>query len=704
MAWNETAFLAGLADLLSAGGDSDGRGAAALERAAARIRAGAPPVTCRVVPFVRGRRPTDEAAHPGLGSSDQVAMLLADAEPGRTNRAYVLYDLPSGLESLSVDVTLTLAGPDGADTPVPVAGWNHRVVEPTVLELDPDGRARLRPAREDDHTLALAIEPEVDLARAPDASDCFGFDQRFLQKLVVQLRISDEGVPLAASHTSLDVCSVRWLGSLYQRILERLVTPDAAQQAGRAGRPDPGPTYHPWFPVLWIGQEKLALYNRALISDIVDKEHHLTQPAWLLRVGIYLELLTCLGIIEAVREEVGDLLDPRERDVFDNAPHYAAIRERIDPQAWRSVWSLKEIAFPTHGIPRAGPVSALNLLRKKRATLRFLEVHHEDLKAAIALAGANLENAQETWQRVFRDAERAVLRKTAEAFPELGFLPAQAREFVLWHSKGRLKVGRRLHIPTGIGRLMADQDGLFHSASEQYRASMNEVAETAKGKGLMDHTGDECVPPAVSLVAAVRRRDAAAVELLQRVDGYVGPPEVADAQPATEPPLEDAIELLEQVPIFRVLSSEQVVELAKTSRALTLGPTQRFVIQGQPGSSMFVIADGEVEVVVRQPDGHDIVVDTMGRGEVVGEMSLLTGEARSATVRAADGALVYEVGRRQFEPLLQANPQWIDELAEIIGHRLNDRYAYLASLATQTPLRERLRRAWIRDPPGHGRD
>ena len=54
-----------------------------------------------------------------------------------------------------------------------------------------------------------------------------------------------------------------------------------------------------------------------------------------------------------------------------------------------------------------------------------------------------IENAQETWQRVFRDAERAVLRKTAEAFPELGFLPAQAREFVLWHSKGRLKVGRR---------------------------------------------------------------------------------------------------------------------------------------------------------------------------------------------------------------------------------------------------------------------
>jgi hypothetical protein len=274
---------------------------------------------------------------------------------------------------------------------------------------------------------------------------------------------------------------------------------------------------------------------------------------------------------------------------------------------------------------------------------------------------------------------------------------------VLWHRRGRFELGRRLHIPTGIGRLIGDQDGLFHSASRQYRASMNEVAETAKVKGLMDHTGDVCIPPTVSLVAAVDRRDAATVELLQRVDGYGGLPEVAKARPATSPPLEDAVELLEQVPIFRVLSPEQVLELAKTSRALTLGPTQRLVIQGQPGTSLFVVADGEVEVVLRQPDGHDIVVDTMGRGEVVGEMSLLTGEVRSATVRAADGALVYEVGRRQFEPLLHANPQWLDELEEIMDHRLNGRSAYLASLASQTPLRERLRRAWIGAPPRDGR-
>ena len=44
--------------------------------------------------------------------------------------------------------------------------------------------------------------------------------------------------------------------------------------------------------MLTIGGDKAALYTDALVADIVGKEYHLTDPAWLLRVGVYLELLT----------------------------------------------------------------------------------------------------------------------------------------------------------------------------------------------------------------------------------------------------------------------------------------------------------------------------------------------------------------------------------------------------------------------------
>jgi len=69
----------------------------------------------------------------------------------------------------------------------------------------------------------------------------------------------------------------------------------------------------------------------------------------------------------------------------------------------------------------------------------------------------------------------------------------------------------------------------------------------------------------------------------------------------------------------------------------------------------------------------------MRRDCVIGEMSLLTGEPRSATVRAFDGALVYEVGRRQLQPLLTARPELYEALQG----------AMLARLETQQSLLER---------------
>ena len=300
-----------------------------------------------------------------------------------------------------------------------------------------------------------------------------------------------DGAVVAADEAVLDVCDVRTFGTLYARLVDRLVKPDTRRQARQARVSDPGVRYHPWYPVLTIGGDKAALYTEAVVADIVGKEYHLTDPAWLLRVGVYLELLTCIGIVEAVRPDVGDLLTPDEREAYETSDVFAEIRERINPDGWREVWGKRRISFPGFGSPRLGPVSALNLMRKRDATLRFLHVHHEDLKHAIELAGPNHVNSQETWQRVFRDAERAVMRQAGRAFPELGFLPAPARELVLWQRLG-----------------FAGQQGLYPTACNQYRASMNAVADWAKAHGLMDHAGSGVraggVEPAGRPASAIR--------------------------------------------------------------------------------------------------------------------------------------------------------------------------------------------------------
>jgi CRP-like cAMP-binding protein len=641
----------------------------------------------RIVPFVRGRRPTDEAARPGLGSSDPAALILGP-RPAE-NRAYVLFSLPEGSAGMTVDVTLAFTGPDGSVSPGTVPGWHRRPLE--LRCFDERGDGSLRPARPDDTQFVLALSPERDLwpgdawdwsdlgaevrRDAAGDEDPYGFGHRFLQKVAVELRLLDGASCLATSSTTLDVCDVRRLGSLYSRLIERLVAPDTERQAAAAGVEDPGRAYHPWFPVLLIGSDKAALYTRALVSDIVDKQRYLADPAWLVRVGLHLELLTCLGIAEAVRDDVGDLLTPAERAAFDS-PRFDAIRQRLDVGAWREVWALREIAFPRRGIPRAGPVSLLNLLSKKRATLKFLHIHHQDLKRAIELAGPNPYSAQETWHRVFRDAERAVMRQTPAAFPELGYLPAPARELVLWHRLGGREARRRPRVPKAVAGLMRNQDGLFPAACTQYRMSMNSVAAWAGDRSLMNIAGRECVPWRASLLEAYMNTPER-VAALQRRDGYGERLDVSEASAATEPPLEDAEKLFALVPIFRTLDPAQLRALARSARPLALGPGERFVVQGDEGTSLFVVADGEVEVVLRRRHGPDMHVDTMSRGAVVGEMSLLTGEPRSATVRAADTALVYEIGWRQYAPLLRAHPEWIDELAGIMELRLRERLASL---------------------------
>jgi cyclic nucleotide-binding protein len=472
------------------------------------------------------------------------------------------------------------------------------------------------------------------------------------------------------------------------------VGPDADRQAAAAGVPSPGPAYHPWFPALVIGADKAALYTRALVQDITGSGQHLSDPGWLLRVGLNLEFLTFLGVCEAVKDDVGDLLTEAERAAFDDGECFADLRSRVDARAWREVWELRRIAFPRRGVPRAGPVALTNLLAKKRATLRFLEVHHADLRHAIELAGRNHHNAQETWQRVFRDAERAVLRRTPGAFPELGFLSEPARDFVLWHRRGRFELGRTVRLPGAVTALFADQDGLFGSASCQYRASMNEVADWAKRQGLMDHTGIECVPRQVSLLEA-RVNQPHRVATLQRRDGY-GPDLEVDAElpAAFQRPAREFEGLLAALPLFAVLPPDELAAVACTARPLTLGPTERLVVQGQEGGSLFVVAEGDVEVLVRRADGADVAVDTMGKGAVVGEMSLLTGERRSATVRAIEGAVVYEIGARQYGPCLRRHPELVAELAAIMRARLDERRETLLTYdAEGDDLIGRIRRA-----------
>ncbi len=138
-------------------------------------------------------------------------------------------------------------------------------------------------------------------------------------ELRADVRLTRDGVPFAACDAAVDVCDARRFGSLYRRVLERVVVPDTDRQREYARLATLDVSHHPWFPVLTFGADKADLYTRALVGDIVHGNRNLTDPRWLLRVGLYLEVLACLDIFEAVRDDVGDLLTPVERRAWETS-------------------------------------------------------------------------------------------------------------------------------------------------------------------------------------------------------------------------------------------------------------------------------------------------------------------------------------------------------------------------------------------------
>jgi hypothetical protein len=334
------------------------------------------------------------------------------------------------------------------------------------------------------------------------SADTFSLAHLFHRRLRIELEpCAGEGV-LTRNPSQVELYDTGQFGSLYRRLMERLVQPDTVAQATRLGLGTLSERFHPWFPVLAIGMDKARLYMEAIENDAAWHTVHLPDPRWLMRVGLYLELLTCLGIIEAVRPEYPELLSPEEQHALETVPALAAVRKHLDVGAWREVWALRPIARPSR-LLRAAPVGPGNLLRKRRATLAFLEAHHEDLKRAIALAGPVRGDASETWRRVFRDAERAVLGHGEAVFPELQALPASWRGFALWHQCGDFSAQGLGRVPARLSRGLGDRDGVFASACRQYRRSMNEVAHWARERGLMAYAGQECISSGASLIEAL---------------------------------------------------------------------------------------------------------------------------------------------------------------------------------------------------------
>ena len=127
-----------------------------------------------------------------------------------------------------------------------------------------------------------------------------------------------------------------------------------------------------------------------------------------------------------------------------------------------------------------------------------------------------------------------------------------------------------------------------------------------------------------------------------------------------------AADQLAQLDLFKPLSSEARSTLASASHEHIFAAGESIVRQDAAGDSMFVLMKGQARVVL-EPAGQEVAV--IPSGGFFGEMSMLTGDRRSATVKALDDVTVLEISAQDFRELALANPGLVDHISTIMTDR-----------------------------------
>jgi CRP/FNR family transcriptional regulator, cyclic AMP receptor protein len=129
----------------------------------------------------------------------------------------------------------------------------------------------------------------------------------------------------------------------------------------------------------------------------------------------------------------------------------------------------------------------------------------------------------------------------------------------------------------------------------------------------------------------------------------------------------DVVEILRSAAIFAELPDDALARLAARCVRRTYGRNQFLWYQGDDGAHLVVIASGLVKVV-SSPQGGEVVLTTLGPGGISGELAVLDGSPRSASVVAAEPTTVLLLTRATVLDMLNRYPSVLDALLRSLGN------------------------------------
>jgi small-conductance mechanosensitive channel/CRP-like cAMP-binding protein len=130
---------------------------------------------------------------------------------------------------------------------------------------------------------------------------------------------------------------------------------------------------------------------------------------------------------------------------------------------------------------------------------------------------------------------------------------------------------------------------------------------------------------------------------------------------------------LRGVDFLRVLDDDEMQILASAVRVRQFGVGEALIREGEDGDTFYIIRRGVVDVTANGADGKPIHLNELTRPAFFGEMALMTGETRNATIRARTDVELLEMSRDGFTELFKTHPEAAAQMSEIIAARLNQR-------------------------------
>ena len=129
-------------------------------------------------------------------------------------------------------------------------------------------------------------------------------------------------------------------------------------------------------------------------------------------------------------------------------------------------------------------------------------------------------------------------------------------------------------------------------------------------------------------------------------------------------------EVLKKVPFFQALDQEAIHYVVDKLKYKAYQKEEVICHAGDPGDKMFIIINGQVKVAVYSPDNEENVIAHLGSGDHFGEMALLTGEPRSASVITTQAAEMFILDKTNFDEVIDRYPSITLSMGKVMSRRL----------------------------------